>query len=83
MNLLSLAGSDESKVDEVCMMLALSVFVLNAPADVVLVPNLQYPCINYFRQCFQDENIQVRTVSIFYNICSLPQLVCNALYFTV
>lgn len=53
-------GSEEKKIDEVCMMLALSVFVLHAPADVILVPNLQYPCINYFRQCFQSENIQVR-----------------------
>lgn len=52
-------GADENKFDEVCMMLALSVFVLRAPADVILVPNLQYPCINHFRQCFQSENMQV------------------------
>ncbi|XP_065200390.1 HEAT repeat-containing protein 5B isoform X2 [Planococcus citri] len=57
---LAKTGSDEKKIDEVCIMLALSVFVLNAPADVIVVPNLQYPCINYFRHCFQSENIQVR-----------------------
>ena len=57
------AGSDEAKVDEVSMMLALSVLVLDAPADVVLVPNLQYPCINYFQQCFQSDNMQVSSIA--------------------
>ncbi|RZF35276.1 hypothetical protein LSTR_LSTR014265 [Laodelphax striatellus] len=53
-------GSDDKKMDEVTMMLAITVFVLHTPAEVVSAPNLQYPCINHFRQSLQSENIQVR-----------------------
>ncbi len=56
------------------MMLALSVFVLNAPADVTQVPNLQYPCINYFRQCFQSENMQVRVIRKYQNSESILEM---------
>ncbi|CAH1153655.1 unnamed protein product [Phaedon cochleariae] len=52
--------NDDTKLDEVTMMLAIAVFVLNAPCKVVTVPNLQYPCINHFRQCFEDPNSVVR-----------------------
>lgn len=45
-----------SKIDDVTMMLAIAVFVLHAPSKVVIAPNLQYPCINHFRQCLQSEN---------------------------
>lgn len=41
------------------MMLAIGVFVLHAPAEVVSAPNLQYPCINHFRQCLQCANSTV------------------------
>lgn len=51
--------SVENKLDEVTMMLAIGVFVLNAPAKVVTAPNLQYPCINHFRQCLQSSNSNV------------------------
>lgn len=54
--------SDVNKLDEVTMMLAIAVFVLHAPAKVVTAPNLQYPCINHFRQCLQSSN---PTVSFF------------------
>ena len=53
------ADGEETKVDEVTMMLAIAVFVLHAPAEVVSAPNLQYPCINHFRQCLQSDDIQV------------------------
>lgn len=53
-------GNDQSKVDEVVMMLAIAVFVSHAPPQVVTVPNLQYPCINHFRQCLQSSNPAVK-----------------------
>lgn len=51
--------STENKLDEVTMMLAIAVFVLHAPSTVVIAPNLQYPCINHFRQCLQSSNAVV------------------------
>uniref|UniRef100_T1DQ05 Putative secreted protein n=3 Tax=Anopheles aquasalis TaxID=42839 RepID=T1DQ05_ANOAQ len=47
-------------MDEVTVMLAIAVFLLHAPASVVTVANLQYPCINHFRQCFQSNQPVVR-----------------------
>lgn len=57
---LAKTGSDDNnKLDDVTMMLAIAVFVLHAPAKVVIAPNLQYPCINHFRQCLQNDNPSV------------------------
>ncbi|XP_037925116.1 HEAT repeat-containing protein 5B isoform X5 [Hermetia illucens] len=53
---LTKTGCDETKVDEVTMMLAIAVFILHTGASVVSTPSLQYPCINHFRQCLQNEN---------------------------
>jgi hypothetical protein len=41
------------------MLLAIAVFILHAPPEVVCAPNLQYPCINQFKQCLQSNNIAV------------------------
>lgn len=57
---LTKTGSEETKLDEVTMMLAIAVFVSHAPSKVVTAPNLQYPCINHFRQCLQSTNTTVR-----------------------
>ncbi|GJQ66814.1 hypothetical protein Trydic_g18582 [Trypoxylus dichotomus] len=57
---LAKTGSEDTKLDEVTMMLAIAVFVLNSPSKVVAAPNLQYPCINHFRQCLQSANTTVR-----------------------
>ncbi|XP_049845033.1 HEAT repeat-containing protein 5B isoform X1 [Schistocerca gregaria] len=57
---LAKTGSEETKLDEITMLLAIAVFVLHAPSDVVCVPNLQYPCINQFRHCLQSDNLQIR-----------------------
>ncbi|XP_063239681.1 LOW QUALITY PROTEIN: HEAT repeat-containing protein 5B [Bacillus rossius redtenbacheri] len=57
---LTKTGSEDTKLDEVTMMLALAVFVLHAPSKVVCAPNLQYPCINQFRQCLQSSNVMVK-----------------------
>uniref|UniRef100_A0A1B6GMZ3 HEAT repeat-containing protein 5A n=1 Tax=Cuerna arida TaxID=1464854 RepID=A0A1B6GMZ3_9HEMI len=51
---------EETKPDEVAMLMAVSVFVLHAPPEVVLAPNLKYPCINHMTQCAQSNNIQVQ-----------------------
>ncbi|KAK9498320.1 hypothetical protein O3M35_002979 [Rhynocoris fuscipes] len=61
---LAKTGTDETgdvnHLDEVIMMMAIAVFVLHSPAQVVLAPNLQYPCINHFRRCIQADDIQTR-----------------------
>ncbi|XP_046614986.1 HEAT repeat-containing protein 5B isoform X2 [Neodiprion virginianus] len=57
---LAKTGCDETKMDEVAMMLGIAVFVLHASPEVVSAPNLQYPCINHFRQCLQSENTLVK-----------------------
>jgi hypothetical protein len=44
------------------MLLAIAVFVLHAPPEVVCAPNLQYPCINQFKQCLQSNNVEVSTL---------------------
>lgn len=56
---LAKTGSEETKLDECTMVLAIAVLVLHSPSEVVTAPNLQYPCINHFRQCLQSNNIQV------------------------
>ncbi|CAH0385852.1 unnamed protein product [Bemisia tabaci] len=52
--------SEDTQVDETVMMLAIAVFVLHAPSDVVCVAYLKYPCINHFRLCLENPNVQVR-----------------------
>ncbi|XP_061508694.1 HEAT repeat-containing protein 5B isoform X2 [Anopheles gambiae] len=57
---LTKTGCEETKMDEVTVMLAIAVFLLHSPPGVVSVLNLQYPCINHFRQCFQSASLPVR-----------------------
>lgn len=45
--------------DEAAPLLAIAVFVLHAPSEVAAAPNLQYPCINHFRQCLQSDDYPV------------------------
>ncbi|CAN7999924.1 unnamed protein product [Ixodes hexagonus] len=46
--------------DDISMLLAIAMFVLNAPKEVVSVPNLQYPCINLFKQgLLKDDLVQL------------------------
>ncbi|XP_043232384.1 HEAT repeat-containing protein 5B-like isoform X2 [Amphibalanus amphitrite] len=52
--------SDDMRLDEVTMLLAMGVFILHAPPSVVRVPALQYPCVNEFTTCLQAESVQVR-----------------------
>lgn len=57
---LSKTGCDETKTDEVTMMLGIALFILHAP-DIVNVPNLKFPSINHFQQCLQNEsNLMVK-----------------------
>ncbi|KAK2577979.1 hypothetical protein KPH14_008413 [Odynerus spinipes] len=57
---LAKTGNDETKMDEVAMMLSIAVFVLHALPEVISAPNLQFPCINHFRHAFQSENMLVK-----------------------
>ncbi|XP_055550185.1 HEAT repeat-containing protein 5B isoform X2 [Wyeomyia smithii] len=57
---LTKTGCEETKLDEVTMMLAIAVFLLHTPSSLVAVPNLQYPCINHFRQCLISGSPMVR-----------------------
>ncbi|XP_055323720.1 HEAT repeat-containing protein 5B isoform X3 [Sitodiplosis mosellana] len=47
-------GGDETKADEVTMMLGIALFILHAPS-IVSVPNLKFPSINHFQHCLQNE----------------------------
>lgn len=53
---LSKTGCDETKVDEVTIMLAIAIFILHAPDNLVSTSSLKFPCINHFQQCLQNEN---------------------------
>lgn len=71
---LSKTGCDETKADEVTMMLGIALFILHAPIAIVSVPNLKFPSINHFQHCLQNEsNLMVKlkciqtTRSIFVN----------------
>nr|XP_055377450.1 HEAT repeat-containing protein 5B isoform X2 [Condylostylus longicornis] len=57
---LTKTGQEDTKIDEVTMMLSIAVFLLHAGSNVVSVPSLQYPCINLFRQYLQIENPTVK-----------------------
>lgn len=57
-------GCEETKLDEVTMMLAIAMFLLNLPSKYVAVPSLQYPCINHFHQCLQSDSIIIRVKCI-------------------
>lgn len=62
---LTKTGSDDTRVDEVTMMLAIAVFILHAPGNLVSVPNLKFPSINHFQQCLQNEtNLMVKVKCI-------------------
>lgn len=62
---LTKTGSDDTRVDEVTMMLAIAVFILHAPGNLVTVPNLKFPSINHFQQCLQNEtNLMVKVKCI-------------------
>ena len=49
-----------SSVDEVSLLLAVTVFILHCPKHVVCSPNVAYPAINAFTQCFQSKSGAVR-----------------------
>lgn len=53
---LSKTGCDETKVDEVTIMMAIAIFILHAPDNLAATPSLKFPCINHFRQCLQNEH---------------------------
>lgn len=56
--------TEETKLDEVTMMLSIAVFILHLPPKLIAIPNLQYPSINHFRQCLMSDNSVVKLKSI-------------------
>lgn len=56
--------SEETKLDEVTMMLSIAVFILHIPSKLIAIPNLQYPSINHFRHCLMSDNNVVKLKSI-------------------
>lgn len=55
-----LGVDDEPKPDEITTLMAVGIFIMRAPQEVILTPNLQYPCINLFKQSLQSNNDLVR-----------------------
>lgn len=60
--------------DQVSILLAVAVFILSAPSEVISIPNLQYPCINLFKQALQQngENIQLKCLQTLKSIFQHP-----------
>uniref|UniRef100_L7LUE3 LAA1-like C-terminal TPR repeats domain-containing protein n=1 Tax=Rhipicephalus pulchellus TaxID=72859 RepID=L7LUE3_RHIPC len=50
-------SEETGKLDDISMLLAIAMFVLNAPKEVVQVANLQYPCINLFKHGLLKEDV--------------------------
>uniref|UniRef100_A0A6B2ELW8 HEAT repeat-containing protein 5A n=1 Tax=Phlebotomus kandelakii TaxID=1109342 RepID=A0A6B2ELW8_9DIPT len=75
-------GCEETKLDEVTMMLAIAVFILNLPAKYIAVASLQYPCINHFHQCLQSEHqvIRVKCVQTLRSIFTNAELTVATSY---
>ncbi|KAL5274805.1 HEATR5B family protein [Megaselia abdita] len=73
---------DETKMDEVTMLLTISVFILNSGSNVVTIPSLQYPCINLFRQCLQSENriVKLKCIQIIKSIFLYTELKVSTPY---
>ena len=46
-------------MDNTVVMLALAMFILSAPKEVLLASDLQKQCINVFTRCITSSNIQV------------------------
>ncbi|KAF7287767.1 hypothetical protein GWI33_003401 [Rhynchophorus ferrugineus] len=61
--------------DEAAPLLAIAVFVLHAPADVAAAPNLQYPCLNHFRQCLlsEDSATKLKCIKTLKSLFSHPE----------
>ncbi len=71
-------GGDELKPDEITTLLAVGIFIIKAPPDVVEAPNLQYPAINLLKQSLQSHNEIVIHNNNYHNYNILIKL--NLLY---
>ncbi|XP_077537037.1 HEAT repeat-containing protein 5B isoform X2 [Haemaphysalis longicornis] len=53
-------SEETGQLDDISMLLAIALFVLNAPKEVVQVANLQYPCINLFKHgLLKEDTVQL------------------------
>lgn len=59
----SVGLEDEPKMDEVTMIIAVTIFILSSPPEVVLVHNVQFPCINLLKQALESQSELVRNAA--------------------
>ena len=59
----NVAAPQSVAMDDSVFMLALAIFILSAPKEVVLASDLQSQCINVFNRCITSTNIQVSRLS--------------------
>ena len=55
----NVAAPQSVAMDDSVFMLALAIFILSAPKEIVLASDLQSQCINVFNRCITSTNIQV------------------------
>lgn len=58
----SFSGNEEQKQDFISTLLAIGVFAIYSPVEVLATPQLQYPIINLMTQALQSDNDLVNTL---------------------
>ncbi|CAH3014392.1 unnamed protein product [Porites evermanni] len=56
----NVAAPQSVAMDDSVFMLALAIFILSAPKEIVLASDLQSQCINVFNRCITSTNIQIQ-----------------------
>lgn len=60
-------------MDHQTLLLAVAVFLVSSPKDVVIVPNLKNPCMEVFKDAWSSDKPQVRL----YDKCIALSIVAN------
>lgn len=53
-------SESDLKIDEVTLLLTVTVFLLHCPPSVICSPDIQYPAMNAFTRCFQSTSPLIR-----------------------
>ena len=59
-------ASANAAMDDSVVMLALAIFILSAPKEVVLTTDLQKKCINVFTRCIRATSMEVLIMKLTY-----------------
>jgi len=72
----------QSKLDEISLLLAIKVYLVNSPCDMVSSANIKYPCINAFSSSLQSANklVQISAVKILTEIIREANINISAPY---